>query len=362
MRKGALVTAMALLLLSLAPLAAVGSGSTLYLDGDSVPTGQLDTSSPVGPFDARLLAKSGEGVGETDPSKFQAFSVDGPFDTEADVSLTISVKVKDDHKTKVARFHAYLLECSSSSCSTLASASKALVPGGPWKQTTLQFDEVELELSSSRDLVLKIVVANDSDDDLWFAWGGSAHRSRVVIGTPPPTTTTTTATPTTVPSTTTTSTNAPPTTTTTSPTTTVPSHGSTAPGESVAPGAGEGTTSTTSSTTTTTTSPGGESQGEESGSAGEGQPPSEVQVSGVERIEGKKEGLVIRTTPTQRGMSIAGSSLELTPVEGLMVSFLTAAETIRGQLVSAAVLGLLMTVLLLIGVAKREDEGPSDIG
>jgi hypothetical protein len=61
-------------------------------------------------------------------------------------------------------------------------------------------------------------------------------------------------------------------------------------------------------------------------------------------------------------MSIAGSSLELTPVEGLMVSFLTAAETIRGQLVSAAVLGLLMTVLLLIGVAKREDEGASDIG
>ncbi len=153
------------------------------------------------------------------------------------------------------------------------------------------------------------------------------------------TTTTTTVPPTTtIPPTTTTSPPSPPspptTTTTISPTTTVNEAPPSVTTTTVV-AEPEVTTTTTVPETTTTTAPG---------------------TMSIERASEAKDGLVVLSAHLDQGPPSQGPDrLQLSPREGLAVSFASAVETLRSQFLSAILLGIGISILLLLGVDRREE-------
>lgn len=380
----ALVGVLALILAVPLPALATTEPIYFYPDDDGYPAASLKTTSPtyLGPMldidgngkQGRRVDKSDKGLSETDDRKYQQWSVPASLlQVSGSATLTIWFADKSFHGGDTNRLVAYILDCGSSGCITLATASNDVtVPDGEnvFSQTTLTFPSFDHSFASGRSLRLRIMLDKDfSDDDMTIAYDTTSYVSRLRLNkvVPPPTTTTTTTSTISTSSTSTTTTTFAATTTTkamtttsTASTTTTPSTSST----SRAPTTLGGESSTSSSSTTTTavveTSSTTQLVAEAGPSTTVPGPPPPPQLQDLDK---EKANLVIRTTPAQRGVLTSSPSVELSPVEGLMVTFVTAAETVKSNLLSAVGLGLIMASLLVIGMSRqRSEERPPSEG
>lgn len=348
------------------PLIALGATTTkaFYLSGSTTPVATLSTSTPPGGSlpdydgsgeDGRRLNRSDKGVNEDNEDEYQTFrSAANGLQISGQPSLDLWVRMKDEDDDQTGAITAYLLDCLGSACNLLSTATKTLVPGGPWVKTTLTFPTVSHSFADGRELAVKIIVPKDlSDDHMDIAYYRSAYPSSLRIPIPVATTTTSTTTTSTTTTTTTlaTTTTKPPSTTTTSTpiTTTTSAIGSTSTTVPTTEDPGASTTSTIPETTTSLT------DGSDSPDAGGiVSTTSTTLVRTFENLSTEKSNLVVKTTPSQRGVVIAAGQADLSPVEGLMVSFLTAVESIQNKFATSASLGALMSVLLIVGLTRRE--------
>jgi hypothetical protein len=365
MRKQVAVAAVVTLLGSIGIEAAAAVGPTLYLAGDSVPSASMSTSSPSGGalpnFDPGrddfpgLLVKKGDGsAGEGDPTKYQTWSYPGGGETLSIESLEIWAAAKDFDRDKTVRFNVFILDCGGS-CQVLDAASATVSGGGKWHKTTVSFDVSNHTFANGRQLRVKIVVDNDSDDDMWFAYATAAQPAHLSLSSPPTTTSTT--------STTTTTT----TTLASVPTTTVPPISPTT--SPVGAGASPTTTSSTTSTTlahdggaagtgptTTTPTPGG--GGLEPALSDPPGAPSQTGSAGPGNV-GLDVLAPVAVSPPAEDADTVTRALDqpraLRPEEGLTVAFSTAVEAIRLHWRAALALGSLAAILLVIG-GRREHE------
>lgn len=243
---------------------AVAAPSTLYLKGDGVPEASLSPTAPTASAlpnydpgrddEPGLLVKKGdEGLNETDPEKYQLWlAAAAGADLDGPASLTFWSAMKDFETEKKGVVKAYLVDCTSSgtACNLIASATESHDPwtsSTTWVSRTIDFGTVTYAVAPGRSLAVKVVVRDNSDDDMWFAYDTTSFSSNLTVELASPPTTTTTTTTTVPPTTTTTTTAAPPTTTTT--TTTVPPPTTTT---TTTPPPTITTTSTLPPTTTTT--------------------------------------------------------------------------------------------------------------
>jgi hypothetical protein len=260
------------------PANAAGADTgTLYLKGNGVPKADLSTTAPISDslpnYDPNrdsdpglMLQKSADGWAENDSKKYQMWvSSSEGMEINGQVTLNFWSAMKDFEDDKVGLVEAFLLDCSpgGGGCVLIDQASRESDPWNPsetWVSKTIDFGVVTYSIAADRSLALKLVVGDDSDDDMWFAYDTTSYPSSLSVQLAAPVTTTTTST-TLAPTTTT----APATTTTTRPpavTTTISSSPTVAP---VGPG----------TTTTTTTLIAVESPGRGSGPPADGGPASE---------------------------------------------------------------------------------------
>ncbi|MDX2467480.1 MAG: hypothetical protein QNL12_09210 [Acidimicrobiia bacterium] len=261
-------------------VAAQAESQSLYLDGNGAPSASLSTTAPTSSSLANhdsqrnddpglTVQKGGKTSTESDPTKHQRWTgPSGGLTLDGPVSFTFWSAMKDFTVDKKGAVLAYLLDCTEtgSDCEEIdfvTEISNPWNPSGSWTSKTLSFGNVDYTIAAGRVLVLKVVVRDNSDDDMWFAYDSAAYPSSLslelaaappttttTLGPPPPTTTTT------VTSTTTTTTTAPgptpPTTTTiVAPITTTAIVAPVAPTTTTLPTVR--TTTTTPPTTTTTT-------------------------------------------------------------------------------------------------------------
>ncbi len=352
------------LLLALMPVGGIASAASakLYLAGDGYPVASMSETSPPGgalpnydpsrgPGPGLTIKKGGDGPWETDPDRFQQWEYDASGATLSVSSFRIWVTEEGMNGDKDVEMAAYLMRCSSS-CLVLDSATKSLKNQTGWKMITLPLAAPESTYGPGERLVVKIIVTENSEEDMWFAYGVSSHAARLQLATftPPASTTTTT----TLPPTTST---LPPTTTST----TRPGSTTTLPSPPTTPGRGHSTTTlpsapttqpdtpttsivpsdVTNSTTTTTVVVAG---GDGSGGNGTESPTSDD----------------LSETSAEILAASFGNEAALQPQEGLMVAFATVSETSRLYWQAAVALGALFSILLLVGVGRIDIEDDPD--
>lgn len=229
----ALVTLVVTVLIPVLPVLA-GASRSYYLNGDGVPTASMTESPPknvqLPDHDGQdeepglLLEKTDRGVYETDPSKFQMWIADAnPGKLAGPARVEIYASPKEFESDKIGNFDAYLLDCDPGGfgCLLLAQDDEDVEGTGDWVAVTLDFGSVTHEIEPDRVLAVMVVVDDDSDDDMWFAYGTATYASSLSVTLGSVTTTTSTST-TTISSKVTTSTAKATTTSTTSTTIGVP--------------------------------------------------------------------------------------------------------------------------------------------
>jgi len=348
-RRSAVLAASIFLLSCLWALPAAAAAQNLYLRGDGEPKATMSTATPPsiplpedGDGPGRLVKKDGGGWNQADGTKYQQWSFDVSGQTISVLNFRIWAAAKDFDGDKDVSFRAYLLDCGGS-CSLIQQSSVVTVSSPGWNQVTVPFNANNLSFGSGRKLVVKITVVNDSDDDMWFAYGTSTYNAhlKVNMDTPPPTTTTTTTSPTTTS-----------TTQAAAPTTTRPG----APTTSVAPGettTSEGGTTTTLAGGPTTTTEGIDlvaAPGEDEGGDGETVPDPDATETA------RRPTPVVFSAPTQSQVAeLFETPADLQPVEGLMVAFATMAESIGLYWQAAVGLGSVAAALVWRGLASGRE-------
>lgn len=166
-----------------------GSGNTTsdptLLMTTNVPTAtalpNYDTDRDTSP--GLLLRRSGSGIDETDPAKYQRWSTNlNPESPAGETSLRVWIAVKDFTSDKQGRLTAALQACpaSLSTCQTIRTASvlvdQSQAPGG-FLDTTFNFGNCQTDLAPGHVLSIKLVVDNNSDDDLWIAYDTTNYPS-----------------------------------------------------------------------------------------------------------------------------------------------------------------------------------------
>lgn len=365
-----------MVLAMLGPAAALaGQDQKLYLEGDDVPTASMTTNTPPAQtlpnFDpdrddepGLLLQKSALGRLEIDHTKYQQWEHDMSGQTVSVTEFVIWAAVKDFDEEKTGRFGVYVMDCGLI-CIPLDSATGAVTGGETWKRIDLGLSIRDHYFGPGQDLVVKVVVLNGSEDDMWFAYATAKYPAHLVIDaaqaattttttsttsttTPPTTTTTTVPTPTTTAPVTTSSTTSPDTTTTTTPA--IDDGPPPAireddpPIDEGEPISGPQTTTTTATTTPQESDDRDTDQPTAASSTGSGTPPQR------EVVIFSKDG------STSRPGEIFASTGRLDPQEGLMVAFSTMAESIDLQWQAAVGLGSLAALLAWIGLSRRDED------
>ena len=158
-----------------------------YLSGDGVPKASLSTTSPPGGALPNLdpgrnndpglqLNKTDKGMAETNPKKFQHWQIAASaLEIDGSVTLMVWTAMKDFKDDKDGQFTAYLLDCSSTSCDVLGTSTNTLVPPPAWTPVTVTFPAIKHTIGTGRSLAVRIVVTNESDDDMWFAYATSTY-------------------------------------------------------------------------------------------------------------------------------------------------------------------------------------------
>lgn len=334
------------LLVSVGGIAAFGAtpNLTFYLVGDYEPIGSMSTAPPPSAalvnydpdrdFEPGLvLARSGSGAGETDPTKYQQWEVDANSETLSISIFRIWAAMKDFDRTGSGLLGVYLLDCVAASCTVLESRTKMVKGTTGWVRITVAFS-TEHKFEPGHSLGVKVVVLSDSND-MWFAYGTDTYSAHVLTRSIPDTASTT-------------STTLAPTVSTTP--TTVPMT--------------ESTTSTSTSTTSTTLLAGGVA----------GTPPTTTPPNVASNEAGDAAVApgadLVTSFPEQPQLIANSASAEtlaaelpvagtISPQEGLMVAFATVAQTFQAQLLAALALGLFGSMLVL-ATQRREDDVPRE--
>ena len=168
------------------------SGGSLYLDGvgngSDIPMASLKTDAPSGSlnnfdpqrdaFTGLLIAKGGSGLYESDSTKQQTWLSNTSSTVLAGpVSLTLWSAVKDFDTSKGGSVTAYLVD-SNASGNNLVEIASATVSrtdwdtdnSATWVEDTFNFGDVNYTLGTNRFLGVKILVHDNSEDDMWFAY------------------------------------------------------------------------------------------------------------------------------------------------------------------------------------------------
>ncbi len=173
----------------------------LYLHATGFPDSSLSSSAPttvvLGNLDNRdsepglLLQKGGSGENEGDGTKYQAWR--GPSTAATQLSGTLELRLwaalKDNNTSKRGSLTAYLRDCDSTGagCTLINSTTLTSTPwasSAGWVQKTLSFGAVNHTVASGRLLELKLIVDNNSEDDMWLAYDTTSYGS--ALGPPVP--------------------------------------------------------------------------------------------------------------------------------------------------------------------------------
>lgn len=336
---GLVATTLAVVVLTI-PRVARAANVDLFLGGESVPSASMSSSTPPGGplpnFDpgrddeqGLLLSKSNGGVNESDPTKYQQWEYDVSGLTLSVSNFTIWGAPQDFESAKTVTFGTYLMDCGST-CSLLDTATATITNGSTWRQATTALSANDRSFAAGHSLVVKIVVLDSSDADMWFAYGTSSYDAHLKVNTAAPATTT---------STTSTTTTAPTTTTTVTSTTTTVASETSSTTSSTTTTAPATTTTTAATVATTTTSP-----------------EPTVDITPVERPR-----IVVFGPAAAVNVGLFNDARDLTPQKGLGVAFATLSENIRLYWQVALALGTLAAVLLWIGLSKQSDEDEEEM-
>lgn len=131
-----------------------------------------------------LLRRSDLGAAESDPARFQEWSLD--FAGERLVGFPRMVlwsaapHFEADH---LGSYTAYLLDCpaTTTGCQELGEATAVVATGTDWSESTLYFPEQDVAFAAGHSLVVRVVVDPGSETDLMFAYGYPKYRSRLVV-------------------------------------------------------------------------------------------------------------------------------------------------------------------------------------
>ncbi len=364
MRRRGLFAVVGLVLPALIGMSATALAATtnLYLMADGSPSATMSLQAP-GPGSTKTvtLAPSTAGASETDPSKHQqwAYDLSGAIATVNNV--TIWAKPMNSDGERPSTFGVFLMDCSQS-CTILNSNSKTLQGNQTWTKVNLPVKAGPREFGSGHTLVLKVTVLESSVGPMAFAFGTSDFASALHLSALSMTTTTTTSTSITTTTTapTTTTTTAPTTTTTSVATTTTSTTAVTTTTTTKAPPV----TTTTAPTTTTTVAPTTTTTTEQLLAIVPPDPPTasstqlDVGDSGAlpELVTMKGSVNMPDERVANKGVTRHSS---LMPAEGLAVVFSSVSETFSLYWEVATALGLLMSLLLMIGFANLELPRPS---
>jgi len=186
-----------LTLLVVAPLAAVAAEQeSYYLGPEGVPFGTLllnplggempnyDKGRDVKP--GLLLERSELGLNEDDEAKFQHWQLEASGERLTGYpTLRIWGAADRFEPGKLGIFGAFLLDCNSSGtdCDEISSGEATIDSGRgeTWTEAVIDFLEVDHRFEDRRYLGVRIVVSAESETDLIFAYGYTAHRSRLTI-------------------------------------------------------------------------------------------------------------------------------------------------------------------------------------
>ena len=159
-------------------------GVTTASMSDDVPTDtSLDNHDPGRDSDEGLMVqKGGDGVDATDPTKYQLWKTDtSGVELEGPAQATIWTAMKDFTDDKTGIVDVYLVDCDASGddCQIIAQGQINRAQGGGWSEETVDFGDVNHTVASGRSLALKIVVNDNSDDDMFFAYDATSYQSRL---------------------------------------------------------------------------------------------------------------------------------------------------------------------------------------
>jgi hypothetical protein len=188
---------LALALVVVAPLAAVGAEQeSYYLGPEGVPIGSLllnplggempnyDKGRDVKP--GLLLERSELGLNEEDEAKFQHWQIEASGERLTGYpTLRIWGAADRFESGKLGVFSAFLLDCNSAGtdCDEISSGEATIDSGrgATWTEAVVDFPEVDHRFEERRHLGVRIVVSAESETDLMFAYGYTAHRSRLTV-------------------------------------------------------------------------------------------------------------------------------------------------------------------------------------
>jgi hypothetical protein len=163
------------------------SQAVLPLD-ETLQTGALsnyDTDRDSEP--GLLLQKTGSGLAETDPVKTQRWALD-PSENRLQGTpvLRIWVAIKDFDTSKTGQVQVGLFDCDASygDCTQLTAASGSFSQasyGADFGQVTITMPDIDHMFVAGRTVVLEVVTADASDDDLWYAYANTSYPTNLTI-------------------------------------------------------------------------------------------------------------------------------------------------------------------------------------
>lgn len=133
-----------------------------------------------------LFMSKGDGLSETHPVKFQRWRhvPSGTLSLAGPAELTLWSATKDFNTGKQGHIEVGLYDCDAVgvSCVLLAAGAETISPWpSSWQPIVVDLGTVTGSIGSTRSLVLKVAVGQDSHDDLWFAYDTSTYLSRLTI-------------------------------------------------------------------------------------------------------------------------------------------------------------------------------------
>ena len=192
----------ALSLAILAPVVATAAEQeTYYLGPEGIPHGELllnprsgeltnyDKGRDVEP--GLLLERSDQSLDEEDETQFQHWQVEAGAERIAGYpSLVIWGAAARFESGKTGSFTAFLLDCNAPAthCEEIGSGEATIDSGRgeTWVEALIDFPEVDHHFEERRYLGVRIVVSDDSETDMMFAYGNTNQRSRLTIYPEPP--------------------------------------------------------------------------------------------------------------------------------------------------------------------------------
>jgi hypothetical protein len=288
-----------------------------------------------------VLARSGNGANESNPSKYQEWSFAATDQTISVQTLRIWAAAKDFDNSKTVVLAVFLMDCGGG-CTVLSSGSATVKNASNWKQVNIPLAVNDHEFSNGHSLVVKVTATAESDDDMWLAFGTDTYDAQLqTVVKPTPTTTTTTSSTTT----TTTTTVAP---TTTVPEATTPTSDQSDDGPADDPQQDVGAPDADTETTPTTAGDQPQLRETPTVASGEGEGTDQP-------FTPRRQSLVLDAADTA-GLEVFRTVRELKPAEGLGVVFATVAENIAIYWQAALATGGVASALLWVGLSRREGD------